>query len=115
MSQGNKLCARPIACLTSVASRTTNGKHSVQPVAISTIVKFWMNEPLTEIPPVRDRLRRSLVADHPNSQKFGLAPHDGLRMRSPRAVADRHAPQCERSLSGRSSPHWRQAQEPDWR
>ena len=45
------------------------------------------------------------AADHPNRQKFGLAPHDGLRMRSPRAVADRHAPQCERRLtSGRSSP-----------
>ena len=31
-------------------------RHSVQPVAIPTIVQVWMNEPLTEIPP---RARRS--------------------------------------------------------
>ena len=34
-----------------LASRVTNGRHSVQPVATSTIVSVWMNEPATDVPP----------------------------------------------------------------
>ena len=37
--------------LTSPLSRVTSGKHSVQPVATSTIVSVWMNEPATDVPP----------------------------------------------------------------
>jgi hypothetical protein len=40
-----------IASTTSEPSRVTNGRHSVQPVAISTIVRVWMNEPATDVPP----------------------------------------------------------------
>ena len=29
----------------------TSGRHSVHPVAISTIVSVWMNEPATDVPP----------------------------------------------------------------
>ncbi|MGY4345251.1 hypothetical protein ACVWXM_001715 [Bradyrhizobium sp. GM7.3] len=50
-SQGKRLCARLIASTTSEPSRVTNGRHSVQPVATSTIVKVWMNEPATDVPP----------------------------------------------------------------
>src|SRR5271165_69655 len=50
-SQGNKLCARLIASTTRLPSRVTSGMHSVQPVATSTIVRVWMNEPATDVPP----------------------------------------------------------------
>src|SRR4030081_3657762 len=50
-SQGNRFCARLIASTTSEPSRVTNGRHSVQPVAISTMVSVWMNEPATDVPP----------------------------------------------------------------
>ena len=50
MSQGNRLCARAMASTTSPLSRVTNGKHSVQPVATSTIVSVWMNDPATDVP-----------------------------------------------------------------
>jgi hypothetical protein len=40
-----------IASTTSEPSRVTNGRHSVQPVATSTIVRVWMNEPATDVPP----------------------------------------------------------------
>src|ERR1700753_366099 len=49
--QGNRLCARLIASTTSEPSRVSNGRHSVQPVATSTIVRVWMNEPATDVPP----------------------------------------------------------------
>jgi Membrane dipeptidase (Peptidase family M19) len=32
-------------------SRVIKGRHSVQPVATSTIVSVWMNEPATDVPP----------------------------------------------------------------
>jgi hypothetical protein len=51
MSQGNRLCARPIASTTSPPSRVTSGRHSVHPVATSTIVRVWMNDPATDMPP----------------------------------------------------------------
>src|SRR5438445_11426650 len=57
-SQGNKLCARLIASTTSEPSRVTNGRHSVQPVATSTIVSVWMNEPATDVPPDLAEARR---------------------------------------------------------
>src|ERR1700752_2893019 len=44
-SQGNKLWARLIASRTRLPSRLTSGRHSVHPVATSTIVRVWMNEP----------------------------------------------------------------------
>src|ERR1700736_4980395 len=50
-SLGNRLCACFIASTTNEPSRVTNGRHSVQPVATSTIVSVWMNEPATEVPP----------------------------------------------------------------
>ena len=50
-SQGNKPRARSIACTTDAPSRTSSGGHSVQPVATSTIVKVWINEPETVVPP----------------------------------------------------------------
>jgi len=51
ISHGNKLCARVIAATTRLPSRATSGRHSVHPVAISTIVSVWMNEPATLVPP----------------------------------------------------------------
>src|SRR5260370_1317103 len=45
MSQGNRFCARSMARTTSPLSRVNNGMHSVQPVATSTIVNVWINEP----------------------------------------------------------------------
>src|SRR6202008_3484200 len=51
MSQGNRFCARSMARTTSPLSRVTNGMHSVQPVATSTIVNVWINEPATDVPP----------------------------------------------------------------
>jgi hypothetical protein len=39
-----------VASVTSEPSRVTNGRHSVQPVATSTIVSVWMNEPATDVP-----------------------------------------------------------------
>ena len=53
MSQGNRLCARSIASTTSPPSRVTSGRHSVHPVATSTIVSVWMNEPATRRAAVR--------------------------------------------------------------
>jgi hypothetical protein len=50
-SQVNKLCACFIASTTSEPSRDTSGTHSVQPVATSTIVSVWMNEPGIDVPP----------------------------------------------------------------
>src|SRR4051794_36079134 len=52
-NQGNRLWARLIASTTSEPSRVSisNGRHSVQPVATSTIVRVWMNEPATDVPP----------------------------------------------------------------
>src|SRR6516164_2625355 len=50
-SQGNRLCTFFIASTTSEPSRVTSGRHSVQPVAMSTIVSVWMNEPATDVPP----------------------------------------------------------------
>jgi hypothetical protein len=55
ISQGNKVCARSMARTTSVPSRTSSGKHSVQPVATSTRVNVWMNEPVTDMPPCATR------------------------------------------------------------
>src|ERR1700757_3508791 len=49
-SQGNKLWARLIASRTRLPSRLTSGRHSVHPVATSTIVRVWMNEPATAVP-----------------------------------------------------------------
>jgi hypothetical protein len=37
MSQGNRVCARSMACTTSPLSRVSNGMHSVQPVATSSL------------------------------------------------------------------------------
>src|SRR5450631_421960 len=51
MSQGNRFCARSMARTTSPLSRVNNGMHSVQPVATSTIVNVWINEPATDVPP----------------------------------------------------------------
>src|SRR4029077_16448372 len=56
-SQGNRPCARLIASTTSEPSRVSNGRHSVQPVATSTIVRVWMNEPATDGPPWGERRR----------------------------------------------------------
>jgi hypothetical protein len=33
------------------AIRVSSGRHSVLPVAISTIVRVWMNDPATDVPP----------------------------------------------------------------
>lgn len=46
-----RLCARLIASTTREPSRVTNGRHSVQPVATSTVVRDWMNESATDAPP----------------------------------------------------------------
>src|SRR3982074_3241914 len=51
MSQGNRLCARSMARTTSPLSRCNNGMPPVQPVATSTIVNVWINEPATDVPP----------------------------------------------------------------
>ena len=40
-----------IASTTIEPSRVTKGRHSVQPVAISTIVRVWIKEPATNTPP----------------------------------------------------------------
>ena len=71
-SQGNRFCARLIASTTSEPSRVTNGRHSVQPVAISTIVSVWMNEPATDVPP---------CATMSTSQKPGGGPFQSLNVR----------------------------------
>src|SRR6476659_3192920 len=47
----NRRCACFSASTTSEPSRVSNGRHSVQPVAISTIVRVWINEPATDVPP----------------------------------------------------------------
>src|SRR3981081_1498349 len=51
MSQGNRFCARSMARTTSPLSRVNNGMHSVQPVATSTIVNVWINEPAPTVTP----------------------------------------------------------------
>src|SRR5258705_6803423 len=51
MSQGNRFFARSMARTTSPLSRVNNGMHSIQPVATSTIVNVWINEPATDVPP----------------------------------------------------------------
>src|SRR5215211_3699767 len=59
-SQGNKLWARLIASTTRLPSRLTSGRHSVHPVATSTIVRVWMNEPAADVPPCAT-IRRGYV------------------------------------------------------
>src|SRR6266511_26552 len=71
-SHGNRLCARSIAWTTSPLSRVTSGKHSVQPVATSTIVSVWMNEPATDVPP---------CATMSTSQKPGAGSFQSLNVR----------------------------------
>jgi len=48
--QGNRHRTCFIASTTSEPSRVTNGRHSVQPVATSTIVSVWINEPANDVP-----------------------------------------------------------------
>jgi len=50
-SHENRPCACFIASTISEPSRVNNGRHSGQPVAISTIVRFKMNDPATDVPP----------------------------------------------------------------
>jgi hypothetical protein len=45
------LWARFIASTTRLPLRLISGRHSVHPVATSTIVRVWMNEPATDVPP----------------------------------------------------------------
>src|SRR5215217_8793448 len=71
-SQGNKLWARLIASTTRLPSRVTSGMHSVQPVATSTIVRVWMNEPATDVPP---------CATMSTSQKPGAGSFQSLNVR----------------------------------
>lgn len=72
-SQGKRLCARLSASTTTIPSRLTSGRHSVHPVATSTIVRGWMNEPATDVPP---------CATMSTSQKPGAGSFQSLNVRT---------------------------------
>ena len=69
------------------ASRTISGRHSVQPVVTSTIVRVWMNEPPTDIPPCATRsTSQNPGGGSPSRQRSGPGLHDAPPTRSPRAT-----------------------------